>query len=167
MVSSYRSAAYTAIIAAFDDAHGRAMLFTDRISRAVACDRAVRNYHRARRRFAETVPISETEAADMLETLLGLDEEVAVLHDIAPMIEQTVSDLRSGRCIPTIAVRLRGLHDAATLTAGSDSDEAVLVRSVLRGMSRQRPTNSSPLGGGESDSHALPSPEDAVALKRG
>jgi hypothetical protein len=167
MVSSYRSVAYTAIIAAFDDEHDRALLFTDRVSRAVACDRAVRNYHRAHRRFAETVPISEIEAADMLETLLELGEEVAVLHEIAPLIEETVSDLRSGRRIPTMAARLRGLYAGAALIAGNDSDEAVLVRSVLRGMSRQRPTNAGTLRGRESDNHALATPDRVVALRRG
>jgi hypothetical protein len=165
MASAYQSAAYTAIIAAFDDEHERALLFADPISRAVACDRAVRNYCRAYRRFAERVPDSEAEAADMLETLLGFGEEAALLHEVAPTIEETVADLRSGRDAPTMSVRLGALYEAVACIAGDDAAEAVLVRSVLQGVSRQRPARSRPLPARGSVSHAFASPERAMALK--
>jgi hypothetical protein len=125
---------YSAISAAFDVAADLAMMALDE----VAFGRAIWKYRRDLRVFAAKLPTTAADAADKLEVLLSERGSVAVLQPLAQTLKEIVSDLRSDRNIPDMAGRIRNLHKEVVAIAGDGSFQALLIGSVLAGLTRPR-----------------------------
>ena len=125
---------YRAISAAFDVAADLAMIALDE----VAFGRAIWKYRRDLRVFAAKLPTTAADAADKLEVLLSERGSVSVLHPLAQTLKEIVSDLRSDRNTPEMAGRIRNLHKEVVAIAGDGSFQALLVGSVLAGLTRPR-----------------------------